>query len=69
MTDEIYPEPTCECTARLEDGQTQCRKCQSRGRWIRKQAGKHRRRAGRRGETRRPPRGPRGLAQAGVIWS
>ncbi len=68
MTEEIYPEPTCPCTARLEQGQTRCRKCLARERWIKKQAAK-RNRGGRRGETRRPPRAPRGLAVAGVIWS
>ncbi|MEV4835912.1 hypothetical protein AB0K05_15405 [Nonomuraea sp. NPDC049486] len=68
MTDEIYPEPACECGARLEEGRTRCRKCLARERWIKRYAGK-RRRGGRRGETRRPPREPRGLAEAGVIWS
>ncbi|WP_049572430.1 hypothetical protein [Nonomuraea sp. SBT364] len=68
MTDEIYPDPTCECSARLDEGETRCRKCRSRERWIKKQAGK-RRHTSRRGETRRPPRAPRGLAVAGVIWS
>jgi len=68
MTEEIYPEPTCQCAARLEQGQTRCRKCLARERWIKKQAAK-RTRGGRRDETRRPPRAPRGLAVAGVIWS
>ncbi|MBF8193408.1 hypothetical protein ITP53_48605 [Nonomuraea sp. K274] len=69
MTDEIYPEPTCECSARLEEGEVHCLKCRSRERWTKKQAGKRRRGGRRQGETRRPPRAPRGLAQAGVIWS
>ncbi|GGO83776.1 hypothetical protein [Nonomuraea cavernae] len=68
MTDEIYPEPACECGAHLEEGQTRCRKCSARQRWIKKQAAK-RRDGRRRGETRRPPRAARGLAAAGVIWS
>ena len=48
MTEEIYPEPTCQCTARLEQGQTRCRKCLARERWTKKQAAK-RNRGGQRG--------------------
>ncbi|MET8008264.1 hypothetical protein [Nonomuraea glycinis] len=69
MTEEIYPEPTCPCSARLEQGQTRCRKCLARERWIKKQAAKRNRDGQRRSETRRPPRAPHGLAVAGVIWS
>ncbi|MFI6817238.1 hypothetical protein ACIBG7_32900 [Nonomuraea sp. NPDC050328] len=66
MTDEIYPEPTCECSAQLERGQARCRKCLARGRWLRKQTAK---RHGRRIKTRRPPRNPRGLTLRGVSWT
>ncbi len=71
MTNTISPldeAPGCECGALLEQGQTRCRKCRARDRWARRQAAK--RRAGKRsGETRRPPKGPRVAAVAGVIWS
>jgi hypothetical protein len=62
MTEEIYPEPTCQCAARLEQGQTRCRKCLARERWAKKQAAKRNRDGQRRSEARRPPRAPRGLA-------
>ncbi|MFI6599132.1 hypothetical protein ACIBHX_22980 [Nonomuraea sp. NPDC050536] len=65
MTDEIYPDPTCECGAQLDEGQHRCRKCTARERWLKKQAAKNRRRP----ETRRPPRGPRTSFKAGVVWS
>ncbi|MEO3804887.1 hypothetical protein [Nonomuraea sp. B1E8] len=68
MTDEIYPDPTCECSAHLDEGQTRCRKCQARDRWVKKQTVRRREHA-RRGETRRPPRGPRRTAMAGVTWT
>ncbi|MEU7004504.1 hypothetical protein [Nonomuraea sp. NPDC046570] len=63
MTEEIYPAPACECGAPLNEGQARCRKCLARDRWLKKQAGK------RRGETRRPPRGPQSGGKAGVVWS
>ncbi|MFI6325510.1 hypothetical protein ACIBG8_48900 [Nonomuraea sp. NPDC050556] len=66
MTNEIYPAPTCECGAQLEEGQSRCLKCLARDRWIKKQAARNKRR---RGETRRPPRGPRNSGKSGVIWS
>lgn len=65
MSHEICPEPMCVCGAHLEEGRSRCRKCHARERWIKRQAAKRTRR----GETRRPPRAPRGLASAGVIWS
>jgi hypothetical protein len=68
MTDEIYPEPACECGACLEDGQTRCRKCLARERWVKRRAGK-RKNGRQRGETRRPPRTPRDLVAAGVTWT
>jgi len=68
MTEEIYPEPTCECSARLEVGQTRCRKCLARERWIKRQTAK-RKNGRQRGETRRPPRTARGLVAAGVTWT
>ncbi|SPL93921.1 unnamed protein product [[Actinomadura] parvosata subsp. kistnae] len=68
MTEQIYPEPTCECSAGLDEGQTRCRKCRARDRWIKKQVAK-RREGMRRDETRRPPRGPRRIAMAGVTWT
>ncbi|MFC5813633.1 hypothetical protein [Nonomuraea harbinensis] len=69
MSHEIYPEPICACGAHLDEGQSRCRKCHARERWIKKQAAKRTRHTARREETRRPPRAPRGLASAGVIWS
>ncbi|MFG1961482.1 hypothetical protein [Nonomuraea sp. NPDC049028] len=68
MTDEIYPNPTCECGACPEEGQTRCRKCLARERWAKRRAGK-RKNGRQRGETRRPPRTPRGLVAAGVTWT
>jgi hypothetical protein len=68
MNHDIYPEPACACGSLLNEGPELCRKCRARDRWLRKQAGK-RKGGRRRGETRRPPRAPRGLAAAGVIWS
>ncbi|MEV4173857.1 hypothetical protein [Nonomuraea sp. NPDC049709] len=68
MNHDIYPEPTCVCGALLDEGRELCRKCRARDRWLRKQTAK-RKGGRRRGETRRPPRAPRGLAAAGVIWS
>ncbi|MEU8252260.1 hypothetical protein [Nonomuraea sp. NPDC048916] len=65
MTDEIHPAPNCECGAQLNEGQTRCRKCAARDRYLKRQAGKNKRR----GETRRPPRGPRNGGKAGVVWS
>jgi uncharacterized membrane protein YvbJ len=66
MTNPIYPDPLCECGAQLDEGQTRCLKCRSRARWIKKQANKNKRR---RGETRRPPRGPRKTFKAGEVRS
>ncbi|MER6946536.1 hypothetical protein ABT294_21130 [Nonomuraea sp. NPDC000554] len=68
MTDEIYPDPTCECRALLAEGQDRCHKCRARDRWVKKQAAK-RRDGRRRGETRRPPRTSRRAAMAGVTWT
>ncbi|MGI5286558.1 hypothetical protein ACQEVF_24915 [Nonomuraea polychroma] len=68
MNHDIYPDPSCACGALLDEGRKLCRKCRARDRWLRKQAAK-RKGGRRRGETRRPPRAPRGLAAAGVIWS
>ncbi|MFG6195131.1 hypothetical protein [Nonomuraea sp. JJY05] len=68
MNHDIYPEPTCACGALLNEGRELCRKCRARDRWLRKQTAK-RKSGKRRGETGRPPRAPRGLAAAGVIWS
>ncbi|GAA2690316.1 hypothetical protein [Nonomuraea recticatena] len=65
MTDEIYPTPTCECGAQLDETRTRCLKCLARDRWLKKQTAKNKRR----GETRRPPRGQRKSFKAGVIWS
>ncbi|MEO3790401.1 hypothetical protein ABGB14_09315 [Nonomuraea sp. B10E15] len=59
--------PACECGNALTEGQTRCSKCLARDRWARKERARNRR--NRRSETRRPPRAPRGLAEAGVIWS
>ncbi|WP_055478086.1 hypothetical protein [Sphaerimonospora mesophila] len=58
----------CECGAAVEEGQARCRKCLARDRWGRRQAAR-RRADKRRAITRRPPRGPRGAAALGVIWS
>ncbi|MDA0632246.1 hypothetical protein OUY22_02365 [Nonomuraea sp. MCN248] len=69
MSHEIYPEPICACGAHLDEGQSRCRKCRSRDRWIKRQVAKRKRDGHRRDETRRSPRAPRGLASAGVIWS
>ncbi len=70
MTDQILPPEegrTCACGARLAEGQTLCRKCRARTRWLRRQAG--RRVAVRRpGGTRRPEGRPGRTAQAGVSW-
>ncbi|MFI9843995.1 hypothetical protein ACIHFD_43670 [Nonomuraea sp. NPDC051941] len=60
--------PSCECGNALAEGQTRCSKCLARDRWTRKERARNRRNR-RRSENRRPPRAPRGLAQAGVIWS
>ncbi|MEV1001799.1 hypothetical protein [Nonomuraea sp. NPDC050202] len=68
MNHNIYPEPACACGALLDQGRELCRKCRARDRWLKKQTAK-RKSGKRRGETRRPPRAPRGLAAAGVIWS
>ncbi|MFD2357317.1 hypothetical protein ACFSTC_60650 [Nonomuraea ferruginea] len=69
MSHEIYPEPICACGAHLGEGQSRCRKCHARERWIKKQAAKRTRRAGRRGETRRPPALRAAWPRRGVIWS
>nr|BFE83805.1 hypothetical protein GCM10020093_064060 [Planobispora longispora] len=45
--------PDCICGAALEEGQTLCRKCHARERWLKRRAAKGRT-AKRRGETRRP---------------
>ncbi|WP_067186067.1 hypothetical protein [Microtetraspora niveoalba] len=60
--------PGCDCGALLEQGQIRCRKCLARDRWTRRQTAR-RKENKRRAVTRRPPRGPIGFAQAGVIWS
>ncbi len=60
--------PGCDCGALLDQGQTRCRKCLARNRWTRRQTAQ-RRENKRRSFARRPPRGPIGLAQAGLIWS
>ncbi|MFC4062254.1 hypothetical protein ACFOWE_28460 [Planomonospora corallina] len=71
MIDLIFPlddGPACDCGAALEEGQTLCRKCHALARWLRRTT--RQRKAGRRrGETRRPAGRPRGLAEAGVIWT
>jgi hypothetical protein len=60
--------PACECGNALAEGQTRCSKCLARERWARKERARNRR-GRRRSESRRPPRAPRGLAEAGVSWS
>ncbi|TDC06668.1 hypothetical protein E1267_15835 [Nonomuraea longispora] len=60
--------PSCECGNALGHGQVRCSKCLARNRWARKERARNRRNR-RRSEDRRPPRAPRGLAQAGVTWS
>ncbi|MFI6790916.1 hypothetical protein ACIBG4_26675 [Nonomuraea sp. NPDC050383] len=60
--------PSCECGNALTHGQVQCSKCLARERWTRKQQARNRRER-RRAESRRPPRGPRTVAAAGVSWT
>ncbi|MEV1239467.1 hypothetical protein [Nonomuraea sp. NPDC049750] len=60
--------PSCGCGNALTEGQMQCSKCLARARWTRKQRARNRRNQ-RRTETRRPPRGPRTVAAAGVSWT
>ncbi|WP_219465674.1 hypothetical protein [Nonomuraea rhizosphaerae] len=71
MTNEIPPldeSPSCECGARLSEGQKLCRKCHAWRRWLRRQA--LRRRANkRRGQNRRPANRPNHTAEAGVSWA
>ncbi|TDD33619.1 hypothetical protein E1286_41945 [Nonomuraea terrae] len=69
MNHEIYPEPTCACGALLDQGKTNCRKCRSRDRWLRRRAAARRKDGEGRGEIRRPPRAPRGRDAAGVSWT
>ncbi|GGS73335.1 hypothetical protein GCM10010156_35240 [Planobispora rosea] len=60
--------PGCICSATLEEGQTLCRKCHARERWLQRRAAKGRT-AKRRGESRRPAGRPRNITEAGVIWT
>lgn len=60
--------PSCECGNALAEGQVQCSKCMARERWVRNQRARNRRQR-RRVESRRPPRGPRTVAAAGVSWT
>ncbi|MFI6796147.1 hypothetical protein [Streptosporangium canum] len=60
--------PDCECGAALEQGRFLCRKCRARDRWRWRQTAK-RRTTTRNGQTRRPASRPRGIVEAGVIWT
>lgn len=70
MTDQVFPpeeERTCECGARMGEGQTVCRKCRAKARWLRRQTGRSvavRRPGGK----RRPQGRPGRSAEAGVSW-
>ncbi|MGP3914262.1 hypothetical protein [Nonomuraea sp. 10N515B] len=71
MTNTItFPDetPSCECGNALAEGQVRCSKCLARDRWMRKERARNRRNR-RRVERRRPPRGPRTTAAAGVSWA
>lgn len=60
--------PSCECGNALTHGQVRCSKCLARQRWERRQRARNQRQR-RRAESRRPPRGPRTVAAAGVSWT
>ncbi|GGT08947.1 hypothetical protein GCM10010156_77310 [Planobispora rosea] len=60
--------PGCVCGATLEEGQTLCRKCHARERWLKRRDAK-RRTNKRRGESRRPAGRPRSITEVGVIWT
>lgn len=60
--------PSCECGSALAEGQVRCSKCLARERWVKNQRARNRRQR-RRVESRRPPRGPRTVAAAGVSWT
>ncbi|MGV9770805.1 hypothetical protein [Streptosporangium sp. NPDC003464] len=61
--------PACECGAVLEQRRFRCRKCRARDRWVRRQAARRRTVGKRSGQTRRPANRPRGIVEAGVIWT
>ncbi|MFI7043303.1 hypothetical protein [Streptosporangium sandarakinum] len=61
--------PVCACGAAVEEGRTLCRKCHASARWLRRTAQRRRKASRRRGEVRRPAGYPRGVAEAGVIWT
>jgi hypothetical protein len=59
--------PACECGAALE--RFRCLKCWAWDRWVRRQAAKRRTVGKRSGQTWRPANRPRGIVEAGVIWT
>jgi hypothetical protein len=64
----LEDDPSCECGALLEEGQTICRKCTAVLRWLRRHA-KRNKPAKRRGEVKRPATRRREDARIGVSWS
>ncbi|GAA5082371.1 hypothetical protein HNP84_003928 [Thermocatellispora tengchongensis] len=68
LTIRLDETPSCACGAILARGQTRCRKCLARDRWLRKDAARRKARRRRR-DSRRPPRDPRGIAQKGAARS
>ncbi|ACZ91336.1 hypothetical protein [Streptosporangium roseum] len=60
--------PICECGAALEQGRFRCLKCRARDRWTRRRLARHWT-AARNGQSRRPANRPRGIVEAGVIWT